>query len=103
MLFQISKSELSKSLPEVLRKCGYFMITSYHSGETSYVKRLSRLQHYPRFHLYVHEKSDTYQFNLHLDQKKPSYKGAVAHSAEYDEPKVLEEKERIINTLINIK
>ena len=34
-------------------------------------------------------------FNLHLDQKKPTYEGHVAHSGEYDGELVEEEAERI--------
>ena len=34
-------------------------------------------------------------FNLHLDQKRPIYKGAPAHAGEYDGEIVSKEAERI--------
>ena len=95
MRFQIPQSRLRYNLQETLRKCGYFMIQDRRSGKDSYVKRLSQSQHYPRFHLYIDEKDNQLQFNLHLDQKQASYKGQTAHSGEYDDPMVKEEAERI--------
>ena len=101
MHFQISKSGIRTNLRDVLRKCGYFGLADRFSGKISYVRRLSKSQHYPRFHLYIDEKDDSYQFNLHLDQKKVSYKGQRAHSGEYDEPAVKVEAERIKSILNN--
>lgn len=54
---------------------------------------------YPRFHLYITEAPSEFIFNLHLDQKKPSYPGATAHNAEYD-GKIVEEETIRIKTLI---
>ena len=52
---------------------------------------------YPRFHIYLKkdEKTGDLYLNLHLDQKKPSYKGSPAHSGEYDGELVQEEVKRI--------
>ena len=50
---------------------------------------------YPRFHIYLKVEGDNLIFNLHLDQKKPIYKGATAHSGEYDGELVEKEIERI--------
>lgn len=95
MRFSIPKVYLRQNLPEVLRKCGYFSSSQRIASQLSYIKRLSKSQNYPRFHLYIKETNQNYQFNLHLDQKKPSYLGQKAHSGEYDEPLVKEEVERI--------
>jgi len=56
---------------------------------------------YPRFHIYLKENKETGEIiiNLHLDQKKPIYKGAPAHSAEYEGEVVEKETERIKNVL----
>ncbi|MFH1671601.1 MAG: hypothetical protein ABH889_02410 [Candidatus Portnoybacteria bacterium] len=54
---------------------------------------------YPRFHIYLKDESETININLHLDQKKPIYKGAPAHSADYEGENVKEEMERIKNEL----
>jgi len=50
---------------------------------------------YPRFHLYIRQHSASVICNLHLDQKKPSYKGTTAHSGDYDSEVVREEAKRI--------
>ena len=60
----------------------------------SFYHPLSSLR-YPRFHIYLIKTKESLIFNLHLDHKKPSYKGAPAHSAEYEGNLLEEEKERI--------
>ena len=56
---------------------------------------------YPRFHLFlkIDFKNQEFIFNLHLDQKKPIYKGTPAHSADYEGEAVEREAERIKETL----
>jgi len=95
MHFIIASDRLSRNLRDALRRCGYFGIQDRISNTISYVRRLSKAQHYPRFHLYIEELPKGYKFNLHLDQKKGRYQGARAHSADYDEETVREEAERI--------
>lgn len=74
-----------------MRRAGYAEFNDPNTGQTSYVKRLSR-DFYPRFHAYVEQDKDNKtSINLHLDQKKPSYAGAHAHNAEYDGGQVAEE------------
>lgn len=92
MKVHIQKSDLKENLYNFLRKCGY---APFHN---SYIKVLSN-SGYPRFHLYIDEKENHYIFNLHLDQKKPSYGKETAHSGEYEGKVVEEEGERIINLL----
>ena len=79
----------------VTTRLGYTQVPSY-EGEVSFVRVLMGGP-YPRFHLYVKEDQERllYFLNLHLDQKKPSYAGAHAHSGEYDGPLVEEEMNRI--------
>lgn len=60
----------------------------------SFVKRLGSNK-FPRFHIYIKDN----EFDLHLDQKKPSYAGQKAHSGEYSNKIIEEEKKRIINLL----
>ena len=66
----------------------------YHPHESSFVRRLSAAG-YPRFHVYLKVSGGNLEINLHLDQKKPIYKGATAHSGEYDGELVENEAERI--------
>jgi len=70
------------------RKIGYFFIGS------SFIRPLER-SGYPRFHLYISEKDKELIFNLHIDQKRPIYKGAPAHAGEYEGQVVETEIERI--------
>jgi len=53
--------------------------------EMAFVRPIGELL-YPRFHIYLRENKRTSEifFNLHLDQKKPIYKGVPAHSGEYE-------------------
>ena len=84
---------------QFLLGCGY--ASHYHppANRLSFVRRFSAGQ-YPRFHLYVEkEMSGRTYFNLHLDQKQPSYRGVNAHSGEYDGPLVTGEGERIYQLL----
>ena len=54
---------------------------------------------YPRFHIYMKLINGNWLIDLHLDQKKPSYKGSTAHSGEYTGQIVEKEAERIKQSL----
>jgi hypothetical protein len=87
--------DLKVNFSVFLRRAGYAEIHDYQSNKTSYVRRLNR-DYYPRFHLYIGEDNDQRTFfNLHLDQKKPSYAGSAAHNAEYEGTLVETEGRRI--------
>lgn len=78
----------------ILRKAGYQYFVDPVTKKESYILRLTT-EYYPRFHLYLEEKDADIVFSLHLDQKKPSYKGSRAHGGEYDGPTVEKEMARI--------
>lgn len=78
----------------VLRKAGYSPFRDPVTGDSSFVIRLSR-EFYPRFHVYVERRGEQVIVSLHLDQKKPSYGDAHAHSGEYEGPVVEKEMARI--------
>lgn len=83
----------------LLRRAGYAPFRDPKSGEESFVRRLGT-QFYPRFHMYVTKDSDELlELNLHLDMKKPSYRGSRAHSGEYSGELVEEERKRILEKL----
>jgi hypothetical protein len=94
MKLTISKPELDSTPGLWLKQAGY----RYHSGERekneNYVRRLGSGD-FPRLHIYIKEKDEEIVFNLHLDQKKPSYPGACAHNAEYNGEIVEAEIERL--------
>jgi hypothetical protein len=95
MKFVVEKEK--ENILVLVRRLGYRPLSNERS-EFSCVKTLTR-QNYPRFHLYVKEGKGKIIFNLHLDQKKPSYAGASAHSGEYNGEIIESEAQRIINLL----
>jgi len=99
MEFEIKN--LKENVVVVARKIGYVIIDSRDNGEYNLVRKLTA-NNYPRFHVYLKVAGDRFIFNLHLDQKQPSYKGSHAHSGEYVGPVVGEEADRIKQLLTRI-
>lgn len=95
MKFTVNKPK--ENIPNFVRKWGY-RVLSRKEGEFGCVKLVGGAR-YPRFHLYIKEQGNDLVFNLHLDQKKPSYAGSSAHSGEYDGELVEGEAERIKNII----
>lgn len=95
MKFQI-QADFKENLDVVLRNCGYHLHPRY---ENSYIRRLSNIGFYPRWHLYFEKNNNFYEFDLHLDQKKTSYDGQTAHSGDYDDINVKNEIKRILNIM----
>lgn len=77
-----------------MRTIGYKPAYFQNEGETSIVRQIGR-NDYPRFHIYITQQGSGMNFNIHLDQKKPSYEGSTGHSGDYDGPVVESEIERI--------
>ena len=92
MTFTIANSEYS--IQDFMRRVGYKPIGVSPEGQLNCVRPLGA--DYPRFHAYVRETKTGFEFNLHLDQKRPSYEGAHAHSGEYDGETVTSERLRIL-------
>ena len=86
------KGKFQYNMDNLMRKCGYARINT---REVSYARSLSGGGEYPRFHVYIYEKTDGLEVNLHIDQKKPSYSGQTAHSGDYDSDQVKQELIRI--------
>ena len=108
MKFELTN--INKSINDLMRTIGYQ--PAYFSrilrdpangggktqGEVSIVRQIGR-NDYPRFHLYIKNSGKDFNFNLHLDQKKPSYEGSTGHSGDYDGDVVEGEAERIKSLL----
>jgi len=90
----VDKNQLNMNPEQFLRRAGYGYIRDCASGRDSFARRLGS-GFYPRFHIYAEERGEKVIFNLHLDQKRPSYKGARMHNAEYDSEMVIEEIDRL--------
>lgn len=99
MKLVVNKSQLPHNPEQFLRRAGYGFIHDRRSGHDSFVRRLTR-DHYPRLHMYVGQEDEVIVFNLHLDQKRPSYGGSHAHNAEYDSPVVKSEIDRLRGLLL---
>ena len=88
-----TQGPFKENLYNLMRKVGY-----HFQGEEKERRELSFVRPprgYPRFHIYLKIEGEDLIFNLHLDQKKPVYKGAPAHAGEYDSEIVKKEAERI--------
>jgi len=87
-----------------MRRLGYHPDKWQKPGSLSFSKRIGS-DDYPKFHVYINNKADgdtisaNFVLNLHIDMKKPSYKGSSAHSGEYEGDLVKQEAMRIENTL----
>jgi hypothetical protein len=99
MKLTIKQPELDRTPGLWLKQAGYH----YNSGERgrgeNYVKRLGSGD-FPRLHIYIKENKEKIVINLHLDQKKPSYKGACAHNAEY-EGEIVEAEIKRLKEILN--
>ena len=90
---QIRLENIKENAASFMRSCGYAFLRA-EAEEMSFARRLAG-RDYPRFHVYTRAENGVLAVNLHLDQKKPSYEGANAHSGEYDGDLVEAEAERI--------
>lgn len=78
-----------------IRRCGYGEYYDKRLGKVSYMKRATMGDMFPRFHVYIEEHDDEVVFDLHLDQKRPSYEGSRMHAGEYDGAAVERESARM--------
>ncbi len=92
------KQEMKMSPVQFMRRAGYSYIEPRHSGQGSFVRRMGSTG-FPRFHVYINDEGDRFIFDLHLDQKRPSYQSVRAHSGEHDGQAVEGEARRLKNML----
>jgi hypothetical protein len=83
-----------ENIVNIGRTIGYIIQREASGNEASFIRPLER-SGYPRFHLYIKKEKEELIFNLHLDQKRPVYKGAHDHAAEYEGKVVEAELKRI--------
>jgi len=94
----ILKKPAKENIYTAIRKIGYYFL-SKNKEEINCVRSLGTTG-YPRFHIYLQTEGEDMIFNLHLDQKKPIYKGTAAHSGEYKGETVQKEADRIKQILL---
>ena len=87
------KKPKNENLQAIMRRLGYKPIGYSDRGELNCVRPIAG--DYPRFHAYIKEEKDKLIFNIHLDQKRPTYGRETAHSGDYESETVREETEYI--------
>ena len=93
---RLNFKNLKDSPLNLMRRAGYgFAGEDPQTGELNFTRRLSGGD-YPRFHAFIKSDGDFVFVNLHLDQKKASYRGTRAHSGEYEDSEILEKEAGII-------
>lgn len=92
MQFIVKEALLKDNVHNLMRQSGYFFEGKNPDGEMNFARPQ---RGYPRFHIYLKQSGNDLILNLHLDQKKPSYRGAAAHAGEYVGETVEKEAERI--------
>ncbi len=91
----------TKNLTDTMRSVGYhYDGNDQKTGEWRFYRGLSS-NLYPRFHVYAsfNKTAKKLIVNLHLDQKAPVYKGATAHSGDYEGP-VIEKEAMSLKTAL---
>jgi len=102
MKFKI-KNKSGKHIAILMRQLGYRFLKETPDNELVFIKPLS-FNSFPRFHIYLKkiDKNDEFLIKIHLDQKKPIYKGVTPHSGEYDCEIIKKEVKRIENFFKNV-
>ncbi len=89
----IIKGPLKDNINNIARKISYtFQGQDEERGDLSFVRPV---RSFPRFHIYAKQEGEDLLINLHLDQKRPVYRGTSAHSGEYEGEIVEKEAQRI--------
>lgn len=90
------RQPLKENMLNLMRNAGYHF--QDYEGQTEEKEKMVFVRPskgFPRFHLFVEFDDGDILFDLHLDQKRPIYEGAIAHSGEYGGEVVEKEAERI--------
>src|SRR4051812_20761710 len=98
MTFRLNN--LNYNIGALARRIGYRPLKYTAEGELNCVRPLGG--DYPRFHIYLKADKEILIFNIHLDQKKPSYEGSHAHGGDYDSEVVKQEIDRIKNIIFEL-
>lgn len=88
---------------QFIRRCGYGEYYDRRMGKVSYMKRARMSDMFPRYHVYIEERGNKIIYDLHLDQKRPSYGDETMHSGEYEGGAVEREAARIRGNVENSK
>jgi len=84
-----------------MRDAGYHFQREDNERDATEYSFVRPRQGFPRFHAYAKMEGINLAVNLHLDQKKPVYRGSTAHSGDYDGPVIEREMARIKHMITN--
>lgn len=95
----ILKNISNENPVNLMRKAGYFFFKK-EGGQLSFLRLINRTN-FPRFHVFLQINKETNEIivTVHLDQKRPTYKGVPAHAGEYEDGVIVKEAERIKSIL----
>ena len=96
MIFKIYNKNYN--VQALVRQIGYRPLGYTEKRELNCVRPLGG--DYPRFHVYLMEAPDIITVSIHLDQKRPVYEGATAHSGDYESDVVQGEAQRIKDLIL---
>lgn len=92
---------LKNNIYNLMRDAGYHFQREDHERDATEYSFVRPRMGFPRFHIYAKMDGKDLALNLHLDQKKPIYRGTTAHSGDYDGPVINNEAARIKQALNN--
>lgn len=99
-------NNINENPANALRRCGYHFERQHPDTRELSAARALGAGGFPRFHAYVKMINPStgsglvqMEINLHLDQKRPVYRGTAAHSGEYSGELVEQEAARIKSIL----
>ena len=93
---------VNQNLANALRRCGYHFERQHHDTDEVSAARNLGAGGFPRFHCYAKLVGKDMYINLHLDQKRPVYRGTSAHGGEYEGELIEQEAARIKSILTKI-
>jgi hypothetical protein len=83
----------------LLRRCGYKPWYDPKKGKEAFIRRISRVAFYPRFHIFYGYENQFLVLDLHLDAKKPMHKKGIRTFEDEESEVVRKEAERIKNII----
>lgn len=90
---------INENMANALRRTGYHFERQHTATDEISAARDLGAGGFPRFHCYAKMAGSDMHINLHLDQKRPVYRGTSAHGGEYEGEVVEAEGARIKSIL----
>jgi len=92
---------LKNTIYNAMRDAGYHFQREDNERDATEYSFVRPRVGFPRFHIYAKMENKNLAISLHLDQKKPVYRGSTAHAGDYDGPVIEHEAARIKQMIEN--